>query len=211
MNLDNLITSYPVSKSFQYEEGKKYVSIDIRQANWTVIKKYDPGFVNELPNTYNELLSRFDMPEIFTQSKSLRQYIFGNINPGRQSKAQRVMVQNLMDTISELQVECVKNDEVIYSYTDISVVKSIMDRVDNSIFKFKLFTIKKVEDFRIDHIMDIDENLIGKEMVGCSGHRFFMSLKKYITEEPLDIRDLYFRMDGNLAIWNTEELDAKIK
>jgi hypothetical protein len=35
-------------------------------------------------------------------------------------------------------------------------------------------------------------------------------LKKYIFNEPLDIRDLYFRIDRDLAIWNIEGLDIKI-
>lgn len=211
LNLDNLIQDYPISKSFQYEEGKKYLSIDIRQANWTVLKRYDPTFVNELPDTYEDLLSKFGLPPIFNHSKSLRQYIFGNINPKRQCKAQRRIIQDLMDTISGLQIECVKHDEVIYSYTDISVVRDIINRIDSSLFKTKLFTIQRVEDFRLDFVMDENENILCKEMVGCNGHRYFLSLKKYIIEEPIDIRDLYFRMDGNLAIWNVENLDVKIK
>lgn len=47
-------------------------------------------------------------------------------------------------------------------------------------------------------------------MVGCNGNLFFIYLKNYILNEPLDIRDLYFKMDGNLAIWNVEGLKISL-
>ena len=37
-----------------------------------------------------------------------------------------------------------------------------------------------------------------------------MFLKKYIFNEPCDIRDLYFRMDGDLAIWNVDGLNIEL-
>ena len=47
-------------------------------------------------------------------------------------------------------------------------------------------------------------------MVGCNGNQFFMNLKNHIFEESLDIRDLYFRMDGSLAIWNVDKLKISL-
>jgi hypothetical protein len=215
LTLDNLIKDYPVSKTFKYEEGKKYLSIDMKKANWSILKSYDPTFVNELPDSYEELLDKFGMPEVFKRSKSLRQYIFGNINPKRQGKAQRIVMQEIIDMFSGLYgliIENIKNDEVIYSYTDIDFLKEqVLSKIDMNKFKIKLFTNKKVEDFRIDFIMDESEQVLYKEMVGCNGNRFFLLLKKYIFEESLDIRDLYFRMDGNMAIWKIDDVNAELK
>ncbi len=36
-------------------------------------------------------------------------------------------------------------------------------------------------------------------MAGSNGNLFFLNLKKYILNEPIDIRDLFFRMDGNFS------------
>ncbi len=214
ISLDNLIKDYPVTKTFQYVGGKKYLSIDIRKANWTVLKSYDPPFVSELPDNYEDLLDKFGMPEVFKRSKSLRQYIFGNINPRKQAKAQRVIIQEVIQKfsdLSEVTLECMKNDEVIYSYTDIDyLTDKILSKIDISRFRIKLFGVEKVEDFRIDSIMDTSENVIYREMVGCNGNRFFLLLKKYIFNEPFDIRDLYFRMDGNIAIWKLDGLELKL-
>ena len=85
-----------------------------------------------------------------------------------------------------------------------------MISVDESKWKIKFFNIQRVEDFRIDTIFDINGNVLYKELVGVNGQQFFLKLKQYITKEPLDIKDLYFKQDGKLAIWMVENLEVKI-
>lgn len=213
LNEDNLIPDYPITKTFQYNEGVKYLSIDIKKANWVVLKKYDPEFVNELCDSYDELLDRFEVPELFRHSKQFRQYIFGNVNPKKQGKCQRVIIEEFINRFKHLNLEisCIKNDEVIYSYNDISEIDEILKSIDRDLFKIKLFTLKKIQGFRINFYTDEYENYIHKEMVGCNGNQFFLYLKKYILEEPIDIRDLYFRMDGNIAIWKVDGLEINLK
>lgn len=43
---DNLIPDLPTTKNFHYKEGRKYISIDLKKANWLSVKKYDPHFLN---------------------------------------------------------------------------------------------------------------------------------------------------------------------
>ncbi len=205
---DNLIPDYPTTKNFEYSEDKMYLSIDIKKANWLILKRYDPDFAPELGTSYDDFMSQFDIPEIFNHSKQLRQYIFGNINPKRQCKAQRVIIQEVIDKYSYLNLDivCIKNDEVIYSFDNISQIQDIIKTIDNDIFKIKLFTVQRIEDFRINTYISNIGDFLYKELVGCNGNRFFMYVKKHILNEPLDIRDLYFRMDGNLAIWKTDGL-----
>lgn len=212
LNDDNLIPDYPISKNFEYSEGKKYLSIDINSANWTVLKKYDPSFLNELGNSYVELLERFDVHPVFFNSKQFRQYIFGNINPKRQIKAQRVIIEELIQSISQysnLQVFCIKSDEVIYQFDDFKEIEFISN-LDTQLFKYKIFTVERIEDFRVNTFYDNLGNSLHKELSGCNGHKYFIYLKKYILNDPLDIRDLYFRIDGDLAIWNIEGLKLEL-
>lgn len=211
LNDDNLIPDLPVNKNFEFEEGKKYLSIDLKMANWQVLKKYDPDFLNELGDTYSDLLNKFNIHPIFHQSKHFRQYIFGNVNPKRQVRAQRVMIQDLINALSNhnLKVEFIKWDEVIYSYEDVNKIK-FLEEIDSDLFRVKLFSVKLVEDFRIHTYYDFSDNEIDSEIVGCNGHKYFILLKKWILNEPLDIRDLYFRNDGDLAIWNIDGLKISL-
>jgi hypothetical protein len=211
LNDDNLIPDLPVNKNFEFEEGKKYVSIDLKMANWQVLKKYDPDFLNELGDTYSDLLNKFNIHPIFHQSKHFRQYIFGNVNPKRQVRAQRVMIQDLINALSNhnLKVEFIKWDEVIYSYDNVNQIK-FLEEIDSDLFRVKLFSVKLVEDFRIHTYYDFSDNEIDSEIVGCNGHKYFILLKKWILNEPLDIRDLYFRNDGDLAIWNIDGLKISL-
>lgn len=212
LNDDNLIPDYSITKNFEYSEDKKYLSIDINSANWTVLKKYDPEFMNELGNSYFELLQKFDIHPVFYKSKQFRQYIFGNLNPKKQIKAQRVLVQNLINSLSKynLEIICTKSDEVIFSFENYNQILEIVKNLNKDIFKYKLFSIKRCEDFKINIFTDEFGNYSHKELSGCNGNKYFIYLKKYIFNEPLDIRDLYFRTDGGLAIWNIEGLEIKL-
>jgi hypothetical protein len=212
LNDDTLLPDLPTNKNFEYSEGVKYLSIDIKMANWESLKKYDPSFVNELGDTYSDLLNKFDLPEVFHRSKQLRQYIFGNLNPKRQIKAQRVMIEDLMNGLSRynLKVECIKTDEVIYSFENLADIVDILLGFDDDMFKCKVFTIKKIDNFRVNEYLDTKRGFSHSDLVGCNGHKYFINLKKYVFNEELDVRDLYFRMDGDLAIWNVEELKVEL-
>jgi hypothetical protein len=210
LNDDNLIPDLFVNKTFDFQPNKNYVSIDIVKANWEVLKKYDPSFVNELGDSYSDFLNKFDVPEIFHYSKHFRQYIFGNLNPKRQVRAQRVIIEDVINSLSDtnLEVEFVKYDEVIYSYENINDLKVVSELPD--MFRVRTFTVDLVENFRVHSFYDFEGNFINKELVGCNGNKYFIFLKKYILNESLDIRDLYFRIDGDLAIWNIDDLKIEL-
>lgn len=207
MCYDNNLLDLPTNKSFHYEENVNYISIDLRSANWRSLKKYDQ--LNELGDSYADFLRRFDLPEVFIHSKYLRQFIFGNVNPKKQQKVQRNLTQEIVRKFSDtFKVECVKNDEVIFSFQNLEDLKLIS--IDESKWKIKFFNIQRVEDFRIDTIFDINGNVLYKELVGVNGQQFFLKLKQYITKEALDIKDLYFKQDGKLAIWVVDNLKELI-
>lgn len=209
-NYDNLLPDLPSTKNFKYEEGVKYLSIDLKKANWQSIKKYDPDFLNELGDSYFDFLSKFDIPEVFIYSKQFRQFIFGNINPKKQIKVQRSIIQKVIDSIPKEPV-CIKHDEVIYSYQSVDeILETLSKFINNDNFNIKLFYINRVEGFRIDSLLDLNGDVVEKDMVGCNGNLYYINLKKYITNEELDIKDLYFRMEGRTALWVNDNLKASL-
>lgn len=201
------IADYPSAKSFVYEEDKIYVSIDIIKANYTSFKMFDDK--NEFGNSYADFLSKFGVHPIFSHSKSFRQFIFGNTNPKRQNKAQRGIIEELLKTLQHLKLEtvCVRADEVIYTIDDFSNLQQIVNNVDQDRFKIQVFTVKRIDDFRVNTYYSFDGDKLESEIIGCDGNKYFMLLKQYVLNEPLDIKDLYFRYTNNsLAIWNIDGL-----
>jgi hypothetical protein len=206
---DNNLLDLPTNNSYKYNDDCKYLSIDIRSANWTSIKKYDQ--LNELGDSYVDLLNKFNLPKIFLHSKYLRQFIFGNINAKKQQKIQRNIIQEVVRMLDDnYNIECVKNDEVIIKFNSFDDIKDVYNIIDQSKFRIKLFSVERIEDFRIDSIYDINGNVLYKEMVSVNGQLFYLKLKQYITKEKLDIRDLYFRNDGKLGIWVVDGLKYSI-
>jgi hypothetical protein len=208
---DKNLIDYPTSQTIHYDEKIKYISIDLRSANWIALKNYDPVHINELGDTYEEFLTKFDLPKVFIHSKYLRQFIFGNVNPKRLIKVQRNLIQEVVRNYQDrLILEGVRNDEAIFSFDDFSQLPEIVSEIDPNRYKVKIFTIQRVEDFRIDSVFDVDGNFLYKEMLGVDGTQFFVKLKEYITSESLDIRDLYFRSNGKLALWCHEKLNTSL-
>jgi hypothetical protein len=215
LNDDNLIPDLPTNKNFTLVEGKKYLSIDLKMANWQVLKKYDPSFLNELGDTYSQFLDKFNIHPVFHKSKHFRQYIFGNLNPKRQIKAQRVIINDVINRLSGidgLNLEFIKNDEVVFSYNDITSlqIRELEDIIKNESYNVKIFKTDIKDDFRINIYLDFYENELYRELTGCNGSKYFIFLKKYILNESLDVRDLYFRFDGDLAIWNIDNLKVEL-
>lgn len=205
------IVDYPTSKNFVYEDNTIYVSIDIIKANFTSFKKFDDK--NEFGNSYVEFLSKFDIHPVFAHSKSFRQYIFGNTNPKRQSKMQRAIIEDLVNDLAPLKLEtlCIRADEVIYSIKDFSELDEILALVDQDRFKVQVFTVKRIDDFRVNTYFSHKGERLASELVGCDGNKYFMFLKQYILNEPLDIKDLYFKYTGNaVAIWNVDGLKLSL-
>jgi hypothetical protein len=70
----------------------------------------------------------------------------------------------------------------------------------------KIFKTQKFDDFRVDSHFDTSGSLIHKELIGVDTSVFYLNLKKYITGEKIELKDLYFRSGGNLAIWYEDNL-----
>ena len=209
LNLDPMVPDLPVDKNFRFVGGKYYVSFDLIKANWQAVKSYDPDFLNEMKGSWEELVSHLGIPPLFSRSKQLRQYVFGNLNPKRLMRVQRKMIQSILENLAK--PDCIKHDEVIFSFDNLHLAYEFVKLVTPEKFRTKVFTVDVRDGYRINNYIDIDGVVYDSEPVGCNGHKYFMVLKNDIFDEPMDVRDLYFRMDGELAVWMIPGLELILK
>lgn len=78
--------------------GRHFVSIDMKKANFTALKHYNPKIVGE-KETYEDFLGMFTDSQYFKSSKYVRQVIFGNQAPGGQVVYEQYLMDIVMDAI----------------------------------------------------------------------------------------------------------------
>lgn len=210
INFDKSIPDYPSSRSLKYSEECKYISVSLKESNWTSLKKYDPSHINELGENWSIFLEKFNLPNVFKESVHFRNSIFSKLNSKKICKIQRNIIQEVVrDYQNDFQLEGVRNDEVIFKFedfNDIQVFKKL-----NPKYIIKIFTISRFDDYRVDTLYDIDGRFIGRELVNLDSALFFLKLKEHITGENLDVRDLYFSVNGKLAAWVDPRVQIVLK
>lgn len=141
-----------INKSSIYNHthsGKYFVSIDIKSANFTNLKKYCPS----IPRQWKAFVGRFSGSKFLAESKHLREIIFGELKNKKLFSTIWLMmhdVDNLLATVQELYQQLKKvmctMDEIIYEVDkdfDITPIQNLVLTIDPSreiyrIEKFKL-------------------------------------------------------------------------
>jgi len=72
--------------------GQAFASFDLVKANYTALRFIDPAIVFNT-KTYEELIQRYTPEVYFVESKHIRQVIFGHLNPKRQMKIEKYLIQ----------------------------------------------------------------------------------------------------------------------
>lgn len=193
----------PTNKDFTPDDNKIYVSMDLKHANFQAFKEYDSG--GELPNTYEELLAKFNAPEIIIKSKYFRQVIFGNTNPKRLNLIERYIIERIKNIMEgNHNIAAVRSDELIFHY-NVNLINDINNLVNYPV-KYTIFkqTGTEQDGVKIREILNEDLSVKYKKLSGAHGHRFYIYFKRFILNEPICLKDLYFQSDGHLAVWADE-------
>lgn len=227
------LNAFDMNKDFPLEEqvkqqniyiipnvGKKLISVDLEKANFNVLKMI--GLSEEVgANSYNELLNKFTDDEYYFISKKIRQVIFGDLNPARQQRIQKFVINNLCKKLKEngCTLSSASSDEIIIQNQDLTSkdIKEILKEVPE---EFKFF---RVEDFvfeKIDenHDFFVKTTLTEKgpktEFKNVPGHVFAQVYKRYLNQESNEY-DLLFYHEGFLAQFKeklfNQELTKKMK
>lgn len=178
--------------------GKYFLSIDLKSANFVVLKSIDKNLVKG-KDTWEEFMSEFTEYEYLKKSKHLRQSLLGKLNSKRIMKYAKYLLESkvikpLLDRkqIKLEQIVSHNYDEFIIELEEQSNIDKILkdneiiDSSDLNIRKFKLLQISnkylyfvKVEDSGRIEFKGVDK-------------RVFPQVFKYYFNLPIENKDLLF-------------------
>jgi hypothetical protein len=148
---------YPLKKNVSQQNiyivpniGKEMISIDLEKANYNSFRMF--GLQDEIGCiTYDDLVHKFTQEDYFLKSKMIRQVIFGDLNPSRQQRIQKYIIQELCEKLLKngCEISSASSDEIIVkNNTNVKEVKEMLSNVDE---RFKFF---RVEKFHFDRVSD---------------------------------------------------------
>jgi hypothetical protein len=205
-----------------FKEGKIYISVDLVEANWSVLKKYVIGEdILETMNWYEYTTSRFQLHPAVAHSKSFRQYILGNTNPKRLNRLTELAMQKIINTIKEQipesNIVSINSDEIIMEEdfllielpenTNLVDIIKILDTLNLDLeTRIKIYTMSEYKNHgelvRVKNFYNYQMYPSHKELFAVVGTRFYIHYKNLILgEKELDERDLLYMNGGFESKW----------
>jgi len=187
--------------------NKRLVSIDLAKGCFAAMKYFNKAMVNNCRN-YEEFIGQFTDMEHIKNSKYIRQVIFGNCNPRRQTTIEKYLVGTLLNLLlnkglDESRVVAFMDDEIVIDVDGLSdqVIRDIKTSVEatqtvyNIDFHFEVFTIKKIANTPV-YLKIIEGG--GVKVKGADSVWATLIERKLINQEITE-SDLVFETNGLLA------------
>ena len=210
------ITHKNLSKNSIYKptnSGHRFVSLDMKSANFTALRHYNPNIVKN-KTSYEDFVKEFTDIDYFAQSKYIRQVIFGNINPSRQITYEKFLMDSVIFELEKIisveDIVSFMSDEIVFcvdKYSDeelnnlVNIIKEIINDFLNKgitlkLEIFELFNVPSTEGY-IKKMLPVNGNT---EWVfkGFNSIELPFVLRKYYNEAVKDT-DLVFLYEGRLA------------
>lgn len=132
--------------------GKVFVSIDLKKANWQVMKKVMPEVVKN-KSTYEDYVSTYTNLDYIKQSKRTRQVVFGKCCVGRQITCERYFLNEIRKAIGDIphwNFVAFLTDELVYEIEDgHSVTSNHLENLASLVYEKTGFEVRP-ECFRLD-------------------------------------------------------------
>lgn len=198
---------------------KLLISIDLEKANFNCFNLFN--LKEELKiDSYNDLMNQFTDLDYFKNSKMIRQVIFGDLNPARQQRVQKYIINQICLKLKEHNciLSSASSDEIIVesqiSKKDVeNILKDLPQKFQ--FFRVEPFSFKKIdEDFNF-FVKNTQTNKGDKiEFKNIPGHLFAQVYKRYLGLAITDY-DMLFYHEDLLAQFKEpifkKELNKKVK
>lgn len=201
------IVQYQIKSSDIYKpanDGKKFISVDMKQANFHSLKVYSPDIFGHL-ETWEDFMRKFTDDEHIIGSRYIRQVILGNCNPKRHITYEKYLmsfiISSLIGYVSIEDIACYTNDEIVIR-TDHKKynVEEIKRRVETSSIAEKIPF--KIEEFDLEYIGEIgyikkyDDY---KFKLKCVDNDYFPMILRLLQSNEVKLSDLFFMHKNSLA------------
>ena len=196
-------------------DGKIFVSIDLRKANFQALKYV--GVITD--NTYEDFIKKYGGDDYIANSKYLRQVIFGKMNPSRQIKVEKYLMYKVYEVVNTFMTEngyevfSFNSDELIFEFknnghNDMSTSDFIatLKNLSNSIgveTKVELIDVKRLP-IVVENGSRVDAyqryNLIERKYeLKKASTTYYPQIYKIWKDCAIDSRDLMFYFENQLA------------
>lgn len=207
-NVDKL---FPLKKNVSQQNiyiepniDKEMISVDLNKANFNCFKLFN--LQDEIKaQTYDELIQKFTNDKYFLMSKQLRQIIFGNLNPARQQRIQRHIIQTLCEKllVEGCEITSASSDEIIIkNKTNIKEIEEILKDIPEKMnfFRIENFSFSKISEEH-DFFIKRTTSKLGNQKLEIKNtpSYFFAQVFKEYFKLPLNEYDLTFYHEGQLA------------
>jgi hypothetical protein len=202
--------------------GLNLLSIDIKSANWTCLKKICDG---DFDDSWEYLVSKYTPSKFLQKSKYLREVIFGELGSKKLNKFIGEFIWNLDQEIcknQELNNILVKivcsMDEIIYSVKnpesfDFNKFIQIINHLDskNQIYRVEQFILKQIEPYTyyIKEIMN-SNSIVCKINFKQIPKHFIPQVIKFYKKEEINEFDKKFMFENIISTFDKPLIFDKI-
>lgn len=208
------ITAYPKGNLYSMaNDGQTFISLDLVKANYQALRFVNPEIVLNSKN-YGEFINNFSTHPYLKESKGVRQFLFGNLNPKRQSTIERYLIAQVIQYL--INKGYISEDNIVNVFTDEIILSSMLKDLTNieSLEKeiFENLNIEvKIGHFKLDAIVSqknnkcygytktfihpFDKEVEFKAIQG----EYFPQVFKWYYKLPITEKDLLFYHNGDIA------------
>ena len=207
-------TGLPASTVFKETlVGHTLLSIDMKRANFSALRHYNSAIVGE-KDSYEEFLGMFTDSEYMKRSKYIRQVIFGNQNPRRQTKYEQYLMDLVLTKFLEAElfnasmVVYFGTDEIVFDISEVAghkdlipVVNQVLEWADQNNIRirgeyYRLLRIRGTAGYMKDFVYPTADKDF--EIKSASGIEMPFIIRSLKNESPEDM-DGIFAYEGLMA------------
>lgn len=192
--------------------GKLFISIDMRKANFSVLKFYDKSIFSNA-DTWEEFVGRYTENKHIVNSKYIRQVILGNCNPKRQVTYEKYLMGLVLEIIINSGLGLFTSDIVFFSNDEIIIgMEGYADCIRNKQliewkikgffnipFRIELFYLRKITGTN-GYYKEIVKNIIEREYeFKCLNNYTLPFVLRKFNGEEITENDKVFYHEGLLS------------